>query len=166
MGVCSQEERLKHSVCKVSTLLYEGKFRDNAPKRVKKIKNKAKPRAEKVRNVLCTHLKRKLLKRLKRLYNLWTCVCASGSENIWTGGRDGRGRWSHFVSLFVFPVCEAVSTPPEAVCVRVCVCVNASLTRDIITLSSLSKSSSSSSSRSSTASWQLQQSKEKNEKEK
>lgn len=51
--------------------------------------------------------------KVKRLYNRCTCVCASGG--------DGRGRRSHFVRLFVFPVYEAVSTPPEAVCVSLCV---------------------------------------------
>lgn len=76
----------------------------------------------------------------------------------------GWRRWSHFVRLFVFPVCEAVSTPPEAsACALVCMraydkyvfLCDCTLTQDIITLSSLSKSSSSSSSRSSTACWQM-----------
>lgn len=115
------------------------------------------------------HLQRKLCKKVKRLHNLGRHVCASGRRNKRTDETmgSGRGKWSQFIHLFAFPLCEAVSNPSPGrcacVCLWICLHVTASLTRDIITLSSLSKSSSSSSSRSSTACWRLQQRNERKE---
>lgn len=156
--------------CQFNTEIQKGKSKESTPT-TSGDQNKTNYKVERwgMRHA-CTQ--RENLEKVKRLYNLWTCVCASGGENNWTGGGDVRGRSSHFVSLYVFLVCEAVSTSPEAggMCVcggwGVCVCVlSASQTWEIITLSSLSKSSSSSSSRSSTACWQMQWNEKNKEKE-
>lgn len=106
------------------------------------------------------HFQRKLFKRLKGCAILVGMFVPQAEGTIVQMRRWGER--SQFIRLFAFPVCEALSnSSPGAVhpcvCLRICLYVTASLTQDIITLSSLSKSSSSSSSRSSTACWRLQQ---------
>lgn len=67
----------------------------------------------------CEYTYRENFLKVKRLYSLGTRVYASGSENSWTGVEDGRGRRSHSIRLFVFPVYGAVSTP----LLRQCACL-------------------------------------------
>ena len=165
MAACSQEAALENvSSVKIHKLCERGRGGGGEGGEKKYIQQQEKTRSQPgEKREMWKHLQRKLFKKVKRLYNLGRHVCASGSRNKCTdetlGG--GGGKWSQFIHLFVFPVCEAASNPSlgrcACVCLWICLYVTASLTRDIITLSSLSKSSSSSSSRSSTACWRLQQ---------
>lgn len=156
MGACSQEAATL-ATFKFDIVLYKVKNKDRVPKCSKRPK-RSKPGWKEKGGMCSVYIPtEESFQKVKRLYNLCTCVCAPGAEHNWTweemGGEDGvissvclcfrRGeRWQPLPRLWMHVRTHA--------CVLY---VSASLTRDIITLSSLSKSSSSSSSRSSTACW-------------
>lgn len=59
--------------------------------------------------------------KVKRLYNLCTCVCASGGDNNRRGEETGGGDGVISFVCLCFRFMKQCQAPPEAVCVSVCV---------------------------------------------